>query len=69
MEVHPPAAVATKLRKVHVDKFDTSSMQWNCWREQFELQIARGKYVRVGGDNLAFYLHGQKLTQSILDLE
>ncbi len=24
--------------------------------------------MRVGGENLAFYLHGQKLTQSILDL-
>ncbi len=39
MDIHPPVAVATKLRKVHIDKFDTSSMQWNCWREQFELQM------------------------------
>ncbi len=38
-DIRPPAAVATKLRKVHINKFDTSSMQWNCWREQFELQM------------------------------
>ncbi len=36
---HLPTAVVMKLRKVQIDQFDTSTMQWNWSREQFELQL------------------------------
>ncbi len=49
--------VAIKLRKVMVDKFDSCSLQWSRWKEQFELQMLANEvgedyWVKVASFNL-----------------
>ncbi len=43
---------AKVLRKVHIDKFDSTVMQWSRWQDMFELQMLANEILKSFGLNL-----------------
>ncbi len=56
---------AKALRKVQIEKFDSTKLQWSCWRQMFELQmmanpIPKGYWVKLAGmylDDHSYFIY------------